>query len=54
MIKAIVYHKIEEKKILETELMAAVPKKKRVFASKVLMSIFSSSAKKYRCNFPGS
>ncbi|SKC45769.1 hypothetical protein SAMN05660236_0698 [Ohtaekwangia koreensis] len=46
MIKAIVYHRIEEKEALERELMAAVPKKKREAASKALMNIFSHSEKK--------
>ncbi len=46
MIKAIVYHKIEEKEALEKELMAAVPEKKRASASKALMNIFSHSGKK--------
>lgn len=41
MIKAIVYHKIEEKALLEKELMAAIPEKERMSASIALMDIFS-------------
>jgi len=46
MIKAIVYHKIEEKEALEKELVAAVPEKKRASASKALMNIFFHSRQK--------
>lgn len=47
MIKAIVYHKIEEKAKLEKELMAAIPEKKRMSASKALMDIFFHSEKRH-------
>jgi hypothetical protein len=46
MIKPIVYHSIQEKEALEKELMAAIPRKQRVSASKALMSIFSRGQKK--------
>lgn len=46
MIKAIVYHSIEEKSVLEKGLMAAIPEDKRVSASKALMDIFSNQGKK--------
>jgi len=45
MIKPIVYHNIEEKELLEKELMAAIPDKKRASASKALMNIFSHPEK---------
>jgi hypothetical protein len=46
MIKAILYHRIEEKSVLEKELMAATPEEKRVSASKALMDIFSNQGRK--------
>lgn len=46
MIKAIVYHRIEEKEALERELKAAIPKKRYVAVSKALMNIFSNSKKR--------
>jgi hypothetical protein len=46
MIKAIVYHNIEEKEALERKLMAGIPDKKRASASKALMNIFSRQGKK--------
>ena len=46
MIKPVVYHKIGEKELLEKELIAAIPDKKRVSASKALMNIFFGQEKK--------
>jgi hypothetical protein len=40
MIKAIVYHSFEEKEILERELMARIPIKRRRLLSRALMDIF--------------
>lgn len=48
MIKPIVYRNIEEKELLERELMATIPAKKRELVSKALMDIFSRRAKKSR------
>jgi hypothetical protein len=47
MIKPIVYHNVEEKELLEKELMAAIPDKKRASAAKALMNIFSRQGKKH-------
>jgi hypothetical protein len=47
MIKPIVYHNIEEKELLEKELMPAIPDKKRASAAKALMNIFSRQGKKH-------
>jgi hypothetical protein len=40
MIKPIVYHSFEEKEILERELMAIIPIKRRRLVAKALMDIF--------------
>ena len=46
MIKPIVYHSFEEKEILERELNASIPFKKRVHMSKTLMDIFYYASRK--------
>jgi hypothetical protein len=46
MIKPIVYHNIEEKELLEKEMMASVPEKKREKVSRALMKIFYRPSKK--------
>jgi hypothetical protein len=48
MIKPILYHNFEEKKLLERKLMAIIPKDKRLSASEALMNIFHKSKKKKR------
>jgi len=40
MIKPIIYHTIEEKKVLERKLMATIPPEKRAVSAKALMDIF--------------
>jgi hypothetical protein len=46
MIKPIIYRTIEEKELLEREMMAAIPPSKRELISRALMDIFRRSNKK--------
>lgn len=46
MIKPIIYHSFEEKEVLERELNANIPFKKRLYMSKTLMDIFYYASRK--------
>jgi hypothetical protein len=46
MIKPIVYHSFEEKEVLERELNASIPFKKRLHMSKTLMDIFYNASRR--------